>query len=158
MKYLGYTPFFKHSGRSPRGERGLKFRHHLKGGAVVSSLPSRGAWIEIPPLRRTICGHLSLPSRGAWIEIRRPAGRRYAHPPSLPSRGAWIEILLSLVLTPFKAASLPSRGAWIEIWPPASRSRRRPRRSPRGERGLKWVAGMLRRSLYSVAPLAGSVD
>ena len=33
------------------------------------------------------------------------------------------------------AASLPSRGAWIEIWRRRPSASRRPRRSPRGERG-----------------------
>ena len=57
--------------RSPRGERGLKFRSDFVCVYYVVSLPSRGAWIEII----IHYGHIrtllaSLPSRGAWIEIR----------------------------------------------------------------------------------------
>ena len=37
--------------------------------AVVPSLPSRGAWIEIVEGSLHLLGHLSLPSRGAWIEM-----------------------------------------------------------------------------------------
>ena len=33
------------------------------------SLPSRGAWIEIPILLTNRLQAVSLPSRGAWIEI-----------------------------------------------------------------------------------------
>ena len=36
------------------------------------SLPSRGAWIEMSPLRRIPSRPWSLPSRGAWIEIVTP--------------------------------------------------------------------------------------
>ena len=35
------------NGRSPRGERGLKFVPSLAPPAPAPSLPSRGAWIEI---------------------------------------------------------------------------------------------------------------
>ena len=38
-------------GRSPRGERGLKFCGHRQGRRQGRSLPSRGAWIEMPPHR-----------------------------------------------------------------------------------------------------------
>ena len=55
----------------------------------------------------------SLPVRGAWIEIKRtrPGKRRWR---SLPVRGAWIEIFLHKYHNNHKA-SLPVRGAWIEI-------------------------------------------
>ena len=33
------------------------------------SLPSRGAWIEMPPVHVMALLPASLPSRGAWIEI-----------------------------------------------------------------------------------------
>ena len=36
------------TGRSPRGERGLKFLPSAVARARARSLPSRGAWIEIP--------------------------------------------------------------------------------------------------------------
>ena len=35
-------------GRSPRGERGLKYGHYNTDIIYDSSLPSRGAWIEMP--------------------------------------------------------------------------------------------------------------
>ena len=80
-------------GRSPHGERGLKFQIHVGSCAVPMSLPPRGAWIEIlyialvsstvfwslpptgsvdrnsPPLdfRRNI---ISSPPWGAWIKKR----------------------------------------------------------------------------------------
>ena len=38
-------------------------------GVVVSSLPSRGAWIEIELQLHHLHINTSLPSRGAWIEI-----------------------------------------------------------------------------------------
>ena len=83
-----------------------------------TSLPSRGAWIEINDLLER-CGQfcvaplagsvdrnslradgagvaLSLPSRGAWIEIQRFQARDTAMQ-SLPSRGAWIEIATCLL-------------------------------------------------------------
>ena len=39
---------------------------------VKPSLPSRGAWIEIPIPQRRRRRSTSLPSRGAWIEITKP--------------------------------------------------------------------------------------
>ena len=38
-------------GRSPHGERGLKFATYLAKANDASSLPTRGAWIEILPQR-----------------------------------------------------------------------------------------------------------
>ena len=60
-------------------------------GASRSSLPSRGAWIEMMLVMLRVSQCLSLPSRGAWIEIRCNTRRR-ALAGSLPSRGAWIEM------------------------------------------------------------------
>ena len=56
-----------------------------------SSLPSRGAWIEIIIHYGHIRTLLSLPSRGAWIEISHKYKKEQDYK-SLPSRGAWIEI------------------------------------------------------------------
>ena len=56
-------------GRSPHGERGLKLDDVAAHPAPKRSLPTRGAWIEIPMVvwvRRLLS---SLPTRGAWIEI-----------------------------------------------------------------------------------------
>ena len=60
-------------------------------GGAKSSLPVRGAWIEIGINVDFNGNRLSLPVRGAWIEmswltLSIRSGR------SLPVRGAWIEI------------------------------------------------------------------
>ena len=57
-------------GRSPCGERGLKYKQTSGEGEVGLSLPLRGAWIEIFQVSQTGICSLSLPLRGAWIEIR----------------------------------------------------------------------------------------
>ena len=110
------------------------------------SLPTRGAWIEIP-LRwmYSVYPSRSLPTRGAWIEIPVPRPS-IGEPGSLPTRGAWIEIQWSgcaLHSTP----SLPTRGAWIEIMGFAFCTLPMASRSPHGERGLK-----LNVTLKAVAP------
>ena len=126
--------------RSPQGERGLKSeqRGHVRHAA--SSLPARGAWIEITSsLRKPTTPAWSLPARGAWIEIvagfvlgsrspgRSPQGERGLK----YGRGAHGQRL---------QRSLPARGAWIEIVLFCLVPRKVPRRSPQGERGLKCVA------------------
>ena len=80
------------AGRSPCGERGLKFTEYNTLTGLELSLPVRGAWIEIlldyiPPLTLR-----SLPVRGAWIEMLFMPMRIRKHK-SLPVRGAWIEII-----------------------------------------------------------------
>ena len=55
--------------RSPHGERGLKSSEEKEAIVQRLSLPSRGAWIEMPCSSTVFCGIRSLPSRGAWIEI-----------------------------------------------------------------------------------------
>ena len=58
---------------------------------ILSSPPSRGAWIEMswwPMCRPAV---MSPPSRGAWIEIE-IASQPILLLTSPPSRGAWIEI------------------------------------------------------------------
>ena len=77
---------------------------------------------------------MSLPVRGAWIEIGTTL-RSVESGTSLPVRGAWIEILLKLPF-PFGFMSLPVRGAWIEI----------------------KTARLCIKTVYNVAPRAGSVD
>ena len=54
--------------------------------------------------------------------------------------------------------SLPSRGAWIEIWQLGYYAGRAGSRSPRGERGLKFLRSKALPGVRVVAPLAGSVD
>ena len=57
------------AGRSPCGERGLKFSVLPIMASEVKSLPVRGAWIEIEVHFCDFLRRLSLPMRGAWIEI-----------------------------------------------------------------------------------------
>ena len=122
-------------GRSPCGERGLKYQPARHKVVSLLSLPVRGAWIEIDYKRikplarycRSPCGERGLKSL-PWAGWQ---GLRW----SLPVRGAWIEIS-GMPLTMRSKSSLPVRGAWIEI----QRSQPRAaacRRSPCGERGLK---------------------
>ena len=113
LKSENFCKYYHGEGRSPRGERGLKFwrgiNRRLRTG---ESLPSRGAWIEIvfPP---------------AWLtggQCRSPRGER-----GLKWQGG--AEMIGMIL------SLPSRGAWIEIFDSSNQS-----------------------ANASVAPLAGSVD
>ena len=92
LKYKRNGTITFHARRSPHGERGLKYFPRLAFRLQPGSLPTRGAWIEIPS--------------GEYI-----AGK----PSSLPTRGAWIEIPLYVHLRVFTGRSLPTRGAWIEI-------------------------------------------
>ena len=55
--------------RSPHGERGLKFAPEKLDIIKLTSLPPRGAWIEIPKYLEIALYFSSLPPRGAWIEI-----------------------------------------------------------------------------------------
>ena len=93
---MAYEDGYLTERRSPRGERGLKLFCSMLSSFIFSSLPPRGAWIEImkPWKAERICE--SLPPRGAWIEI------------------------LSLNPEPLDLLSLPPRGAWIEIYPVGS--------------------------------------
>ena len=55
--------------RSPCGERGLKWLPRPALPVSTSSLPVRGAWIEMTLDKRRKKWYRSLPVRGAWIEI-----------------------------------------------------------------------------------------
>ena len=102
--------------RSPCGERGLKCQ---------TCKQSRGR-----PRCRSPCGERGL----KCLVDALPLPPR----PSLPVRGAWIEI--SAPNAPAKLpTSLPVRGAWIEICHKYKRTNSYARRSPCGERGLKWA-------------------
>ena len=145
--------------RSPSGERGLKSRVLYVVLQFHTSLPIRGAWIEISSNTITSPSIKSLPIRGAWIEIYL-LGAFVADWGSLPIRGAWIEILCCVITVmanvsrspsgerglksrPVRRArrgklqSLPIRGAWIEIETGYRHNILIARRSPSGERGLK---------------------
>ena len=56
-------------GRSPCGERGLKLRKKQQVDEGKMSLPVRGAWVEINYIRHDVYKALSLPVRGAWVEM-----------------------------------------------------------------------------------------
>ena len=79
-------------GRSPHGERGLKWRLSWVSRSFFGSLPPRGAWIEIADIR-------SIPPYAAR---RSPHGER------------GLKCLLTDIRD-FGLRSLPPRGAWIEI-------------------------------------------
>jgi len=78
--------------RSPHGERGLKYENFWAFLRENSSLPTRGAWIEIHsamrlhgwPIRRSPHGE-----RGLKYQIQINSGGINE---SLPTRGAWIEM------------------------------------------------------------------
>ena len=65
---------------------------------------------------------------------------------SLPSRGARVEIITFYLPVILPHKSLPSRGARVEINVGTKYSTAPLGRSPRGERGLKWLWA------YSVRP------
>ena len=74
-------------GRSPSGERGLKYICHHRNNATQWSLPIRGAWIEICYVVRGHIGIASLPIRGAWIEMELN-NRIYRFPQVAPHPGS----------------------------------------------------------------------
>ena len=136
MKYAAPLQVQVAAGRSPCGERGLKSRFGQDAFCHRASLPVRGAWIEMPTVIVVLSASMSLPVRGAWIEICRYRVKAVNNG-SLPVRGAWIEIHMSFAIC-IVPLSLPVRGAWIEIVLFAYLNKERERRSPCGERGLKY--------------------
>ena len=102
-------------GRSPLGLRGLKFTAGLTENVDNWSQPTRAAWIEIrlinlPQPQEVV----SQPTRAAWIEIfnktynlYQPAGRS-----PLGLRGLKL-ICFHAITSPLK--SQPTRAAWIEM-------------------------------------------
>ena len=121
-------------GRSPCGERGLKSKLRVAASIVYTSLPVRGAWIEIPLMPSSVtCTRGRSPCGERGLKCY-PAGRQSASALSLPVRGAWIEITLDSV------------------------SMSMLRRSPCGERGLKFHLLCDVERVQQVAPRAGSVD
>ena len=96
---------------------------------LTQSLPVRGAWVEMPSTQRSGCRRTSLPVRGAWVEISS-----------------------TLVFPRRCPTSLPVRGAWVEIRRAADLLQRRVRRSPCGERGLKFVLGANKEIALSRSP------
>ena len=80
----------------------------------VTSLPVRGAWVEILHPCRTAQSNQSLPVRGAWVEIKSRSCRRLRLRRRSPcgERGLKFKLVLIFVA---KFRSLPVRGAWVEI-------------------------------------------
>ena len=76
---------------------------------------------------------------------------------SLPVRGAWVEIMLCVSTGMRVAMSLPVRGAWVEMLFLRQMVEPDARRSPCGERGLKFALADDLVLLLMVAPRAGSV-
>ena len=102
------------SGRSPYGERGLKYPNDVPPARMWKSLSLRRAWIEI---LRTLARPPTPPSRSPYGE-----------------RGLKFNISLSFLVERW---SLSLRRAWIDILPRRRSRWRPPGRSPYGERGLK---------------------
>ena len=80
-------------GRSPYGERGLKFQWSAWRPVVSESLSLRRAWIEIPHGNHSSRNMESLSLRRAWIEMLRCPLSSWERT-SLSLRRAWIEIIM----------------------------------------------------------------
>ena len=141
--------------RSPCGERGLKSCSTANSRASITSLPVRGAWIEIATSSAVLPCIASLPVRGAWIEIFLS---RYPVQPhrSLPVRGAWIEMicLLTSSNSPVGRSPCGERGLkFLRVRHIGSAKSR----SPCGERGLKChFGGNAARCKGSSLPVRGA--
>ena len=139
----------------------MKWVDCVSGIGSITSLPVRGAWIEIIRPLLYILPILSLPVRGARIEMKKPKekGRfRNGRSPcgerglklctmsitgvTLRSRSPCGERGLKfdgMHAQRFNKRSLPVRGAWIEIRERLPVLVRAKRRSPCGERGLIYT-------------------
>ena len=104
--------------------------------------------------RRVLDDGESLPVRGAWVEIIR-RGTRLPPMKSLPVRGAWVEMSSPHASSSIKP-SLPVRGAWVEIWDERNWQSLCERRSPCGERGLKFSVPFPDRAPLWSLPVRGA--
>ena len=160
----------RQTGRSPHGERGLKwFALPIHGD--IASLPARGAWIEMYAMSLTVI-------RGAWIEIsdnrnshtltgRRPphggrglklvrvAGKQLLDDSRPPHGGRGLKLTFSVLYHVAPCGSPPARGAWIEIYNRHCTSCGLPGRPPHGGRGLKYTVDMLNYCRTSRPPHGG---
>ena len=167
-------------GRSPQGERGLKYWKEVGNKPMILSLSARRAWIEMSAAccpgagkcRRSPQGERglkfagsgcalsapgSLSARRAWIEITLTV-RNVRGEESLSARRAWIEIKADYNYESRKRRSLSARRAWIEIKGPPPVLCCNYRRSPQGERGLKYHWWVHLPRLVLVALRKESVD
>ena len=154
LKFVYPTTYGVKWRRSPCGERGLKCVQRHNRQCAIMSLPVRGAWIEISAARRISSVRSSLPVRGAWIEIR---GRSEAVPAyrSLPVRGAWIEIFFpGMRVLPCCRSPCGERGLKFDFVRRRCKPQRR--RSPCGERGLKCNDAPTRDWLAVSLPVRGA--
>ena len=151
------SDYAKLTGRSPHGERGLKYCGSVYCCAFSRRSPhgERGLKSEFWTLTLHRPGRSPHGERGLKS---RCLDRHRLGQLSLPPRGAWIEISTSWTARSTAWASLPPRGAWIEITRPERSPRTSWSRSPHGERGLKWKRAEEDRPYYAVAPSTGSVD
>ena len=69
LKYWTKASSPKSLGRSPHGERGLKWLRMRQAKSMILSLSSRRAWIEMRRMAPSAPRPASLSSRRAWIEI-----------------------------------------------------------------------------------------
>ena len=141
LKYRNVETNIRASRRSPHGERGLKY--------VVTGLH------EIIPTGRSPHGERGLKSMASqpwsrWNVRRSPHGERglkyrrrihrhHHRRTSLSSWRAWIEICGAVIWALLPARSLSSWRAWIEIFFHTAQCAGLNSRSPHGERGLKWL-------------------
>ena len=110
---------------------------------VVTSLPTRGGWIEILIKPVSTLAVSSLPTRGGWIEMKMYSTiSEVAGGPSPHGEGglkcnrkgeSWLP-----------GPSLPTRGGWIEIGKAIAQGAMRIGPSPHGEGGLKYLSNVCR--------------
>ena len=113
----------------------MKFRLGMNGDEFKTSLPVRGAWIEMMDTASDTPHGFVAPRAGS-VDLNTTGTLNVAGSnTSLPVRGAWIEIYLGICQWVSFTLSLPVRGAWIEM---------------RSEEAAHIAD--------SVAPRAGSVD
>ena len=127
-------------GRSPCGERGLKFQHlHRHRGKHNRRSPCGERGLKLLSVVVLMLGRMSLPVRGAWIEIvlYGDFANTYA---SLPVRGAWIEMKAFRLVCPSPAGRSPCGERGLKYRMPLWKSTCAACRSPCGERGLKYHA------------------
>ena len=116
LKYIVFGEPPGRERRSPYGERGLKFEHRLLIAEPLGRSPygERGLKYHRRPDGRRQAQSLSL--RRAWIEISRWMSASTIRASSLSLRRAWIEMRSRLMGRMACRSSLSLRRAWIEIW------------------------------------------
>ena len=69
LKFTRYRGDARNWSRSPHGERGLKFREVVTGLSEFGRSPHGERGLKFEGIIEDINARLSLPARGAWIEI-----------------------------------------------------------------------------------------